>query len=203
MTHIQVQKVTKDILDLLRKPPRVIHPTPMVAEHENNRNDSEEEEAKQERINKILNKAITYIRNGQQSEAIRELAKEDLHQVAIPKSATTQEITEMVAKLFPAAKENEALPKRPEDAPGPRVMVVPDDSFRTWLRKAVQKIKASGIDGISTQVFRALQMEDEAVTFIARMIERIVNAEVEDEELKSMSTLLLVLIPKADASGHR
>jgi hypothetical protein len=77
-------------------------------------------------------------------------------------------------------------------------MVVPDDSFRTWLRKAVQKIKASGIDGISTQVFRALQMEDEAVTFIARMIERIVNAEVEDEELKSMSTLLLVLIPKAD-----
>ena len=76
--------------------------------------------------------------------------------------------------------------------------MVPDDSFRTWLRKAVQKIKASGIDGISTQVFRALQMEDEAVTFIARMIERIVNAEVEDEELKSMSTLLLVLIPKAD-----
>ena len=55
MTHIQVQKVTKDIQDLLRKPPRVIHPTPMVAEHENNRN--EEEEAKQERINKILNKA--------------------------------------------------------------------------------------------------------------------------------------------------
>jgi hypothetical protein len=186
MTHIQVQKVTKDIQDLLRKPPRVIHPTPMVAEQENNRN--EEEEAKQNRINKILNKAITYIRNGQQSEAIRELAKEDLQQVAIPKSATTQEITEMVAKLFPAAAFEDA----------PRVMVVPDDSFKTWLRKAVQKIKASGIDGISTQVFRALQMEDEAVTFIARMIERIVNAEVEDEELKSMSTLLLVLIPKAD-----
>ena len=66
----------------------------MVAEQDNNRN--EEEEAKQNRINKILNKAITYIRNGQQSEAIRELAKEDLQQVAIPKNATTQEITEMV-----------------------------------------------------------------------------------------------------------
>jgi hypothetical protein len=39
-------------------------------------------------------------------------------------------------------------------------------------------------------------MEDEAVTFIARMIEIIVNAEIEDEELKSMSTLLLVLIPR-------
>jgi hypothetical protein len=65
MTHIQVQNVTKDIQDLLRKPPRVIHPTPMVTEQENNRN--EEEEAKQNRINKILNKAITYIRNGQQS----------------------------------------------------------------------------------------------------------------------------------------
>jgi hypothetical protein len=79
-------------------------------------------------------------------------------------------------------------------------MVVPDDSFRTWLRKAVQKIKASGIDGISTQVFRALQMEDEAVTFIARMIERIVNAEVEDEDRVKINVyaLLLVLIPKAD-----
>ncbi len=54
------------------------------------------------------------------------------------------------------------MPKRPEDAP--RVMVAPDDSFRTWLKKAVQKIKASGIDRISTQVIRALQMEDEAVT---------------------------------------
>ena len=105
MTHIQVQNVTKDIQDLLRKPPSVIHQTPMVAEQENHLN--EEEEAKQNRINKILNKAITYIRNGQQSEAIRELAKEDLQQVAIPKSATTQEITEMVAKLFPTAKENE------------------------------------------------------------------------------------------------
>ena len=86
-------------------------------------------------------------------EAIRELAKEELQPVA--NSKTTQEILDKVAKLFPAANENEALPKRPEDAP--RVMVAPDDSFRTWLKKAVQKIKASGIDGISTQVFRALQ----------------------------------------------
>ena len=78
----------------------------MVAEQENNRN--EEEEAKQNRINKILNKAITYIRNGQQSEAIRELAKEDLQQVAIPKNATTQEITEMVAKLFRRSRRTES-----------------------------------------------------------------------------------------------
>ena len=78
MTHIYKCRVSQKtyVQDLLRKPPRVIHPTPMVAEQDNNRN--EEEEAKQNRINKILNKAITYIRNGQQSEAIRELAKEDL-----------------------------------------------------------------------------------------------------------------------------
>ena len=47
-------------------------------------------------------------------------------------------------------------------------------------------------------MFRALQMEDEAVGFIARMIERIVNADIAKEELESMSTLLLVLAPKAD-----
>ena len=162
-----------------------MHPAPMAAEQGNHHN--EDEEAKQTRINRILNRAITYIRNGQQREAIRELAKEELQPVA--NSKTTKEILDMVAKLFPAAKENEALPKRPEDAP--RVMVAPDDSFRTWLKKAVQKIKASGIDGISTQVFRALQMEDEAVVFIARMIERIVNADIAKEELESMSTLLL------------
>ncbi len=36
------------------------------------------------------------------------------------------------------------------------------------------------------------------MAFIAGMIERIVNADVEKEELESLSTLLLVLIPKAD-----
>ena len=41
-------------------------------------------------------------------------------------------------------------------------------------------------------------MEDEACAFVASMIERIVNAEVEKEELSSLSTLLLVLVPKAD-----
>ena len=41
-------------------------------------------------------------------------------------------------------------------------------------------------------------MEEDAVAFIAKMIERIINAEVERDELTSMSTLLLVLIPKAD-----
>ena len=94
----------------------------------------EDEEAKQTRINKILNKAITYIRNGQQREAIRTRANEGSKNFnqSRSNSKTTQEILDMVAKLFPAAKENEALPKRPEDAP--RVMVAPDDSFRTWLR---------------------------------------------------------------------
>ncbi len=36
------------------------------------------------------------------------------------------------------------------------------------------------------------------MAFIAKMIERIINAEVERDELTSLSTLLLVLIPKAD-----
>ncbi len=47
---------------------------------------------------------------------------------------------------------------------------------------------------------RALQVEEDAVTFIAKMIERIINAEVEKDELTSMSTLLLVLI---DTEGRR
>jgi hypothetical protein len=90
------------------------------------------------------------------------------------------------------AKADELLPTMPHDAP--RVLIAPDSAFRTWLSKAVRKIKASGLDGISTQVFRALLMEDEAVAFIAIMIERIVNADVGKEELASLSTLLLVLI---------
>ncbi len=36
------------------------------------------------------------------------------------------------------------------------------------------------------------------MAFIAKLIERIINAEVERDELTSMSTLLMVLIPKAD-----
>jgi hypothetical protein len=55
---------------------------------------------------------------------------------------------------------------------------------------------------ISTQAFRALLMEDEAVAFIAGMVERIVNADVGKEELTSLSTLLLVLIPKADGGAR-
>ena len=81
----------------------------------------------------------------------------------------------------------------------PKVIVtVPDEAFKQWLNKTVRKIKASGIDGISTQALRALQAEDEAVAFIAKMIERIVNAEVEGTELESLSSLLLVLLPKKD-----
>jgi hypothetical protein len=47
-------------------------------------------------------------------------------------------------------------------------------------------------------------MEDEAVAFIAGMVERInrKRRDVGKEELASLSTLLLVLIPKADG-GER
>jgi hypothetical protein len=149
----------------------------------------------QKQINKIITKAVQFIRNGQQKEAIRELAKEELNTIADPK--TKSEILALVAKLFPPAAPNELLPSRPEDAP--RVIVSPDEAFKQWLNKAVRKIKASGIDGISTQALpRALQAEDDAVAFIAKMIERIINAEVEGTELEALSSLLLVLLPKKD-----
>ncbi len=82
------------------------------------------------------------------------------------------------------AKADELLPTRPDDAS--RVLIAPDSAFRTWFSKAVRKIKASGPDGISTQAFRAqrLLMGDEAVAFIAGMVERIVNADVGKEELR-------------------
>ena len=136
---------------------------------------------------------MAFIRNGQQKEALRELAKEELKDISEVK--TKKEVLDLTAKLFPMAKADELLPTRPDDAP--RVLIAPDSAFRTWLSKAVRKIKASGPDGISTQAFRALLMEDEAVAFIAGMVERIVNADVGKEELTSLSTLLLVLIPKA------
>ncbi len=52
--------------------------------------------------------------------------------------------------------------------------VTPDEAFRQLLNKAVRKIKASGIDGISTQAQRALQAKDDAVAFIAKTIKRII-----------------------------
>ncbi len=117
---------------------------------------------------------------------IRELAKEELNTIADPKAKS--EIFALVAKLFPPAAPNELLPSRPEDAP--RIIVTPDEAFKKLLNKAVRKIKASSIDGISTQALRALQAEDDAVAFIAKMIERIINAEVEGTELESLSSLL-------------
>jgi hypothetical protein len=113
---------------------------------------------------------------------------------------TKKEVLDLTAKLFPMAKADELLPTRPDYAP--RVLIAPDSAFRTWLSKAVRKIKASGPDGISTQAFRALLMVDEAVAFIAGMVERIDNADVGKEELTSLSTLLLVLIPKADGGAR-
>ena len=48
----------------------------------------------QKQINKILTKAVQFIRNGQQKEAIRELAKEELNTIADPK--TKSEILALV-----------------------------------------------------------------------------------------------------------
>jgi hypothetical protein len=160
--------------DLLRKPHREIPTQRGEAEQRH-----DVEEIKQMRISHILARALAFIRNGQQSEALRELAKQELKDLS--ETRTTEEVLELTAKLFPKAKEDELLPARPDDAP--RVLIAPDAAFKTWLGKAVRKIKASGPDGISTQVFRALLMEDEACAFVASMIERIVNAEVEKEEL--------------------
>ncbi len=78
-----------------------------------------------------------FLRNGQQKEAIGELSKENLKDVTNPK--TKIEIIELVTKLFPEAT-NERLPTIPDDAP--RVLVSPDEIFKQWLKKAVQKIKA-------------------------------------------------------------
>ena len=179
--------------DLLRKPHREIPTQRGEAEQRHG-----VEEIRQMRISHILARALAFIRNGQQSEALRELAKQELKDLS--ETRTTEEVLELTAKLFPKAKEDELLPARPDDAP--RVLIAPDAAFKTWLGKAVRKIKASGPDGISTQVFRALLMEDEACAFVASMIERIVNAEVEKEELSSLSTLLLVLVPNADGGAR-
>jgi hypothetical protein len=169
-----IGKVTETMRELLKKPP---HSQPTQGPSVDKLLEPEEDEMEQQsQKNKIVAKAQKYIRNGQQKEAIRELAKENLRDIANPK--TKNEIIELVTKLFPAAS-NERLPTIPDDAP--RILVSPDEAFKQWLKKAVQKIKASGIDGISTQVLRALQSEEDAVALIAKMIERIINAEVRGE----------------------
>ena len=188
-----VEGVMGVMRDLLRKPHREIPTQRGEAEQRHG-----VEEIRQMRISHILARALAFIRNGQQSEALRELAKQELKDLS--ETRTTEEVLELTAKLFPKAKEDELLPTRPDDAP--RVLIAPDAAFKTWLGKAVRKIKASGPDGISTQVFRALLMEDEACAFVASMIERIVNADVEKDELSSLSTLLLVLVPKADGGAR-
>ena len=188
-----IEEVSDTMRELLRKPQRAqAAPRPFV----DKLNEQEEDAVEQQKlINKIVAKAQMFLRNGQQKEAIRELSKENLKDVTNPK--TKNEIIELVTKLFPEAT-NERLPTIPDDAP--RILVSPDGIFKQWLKKAVQKIKASGIDGISTQALRALQMEEDAVAFIAKMIERIINAEVEKDDLTSMSTLLITGL---DTEGRR
>ena len=63
--------------DLLRKPPREI-PTPCEGIEQR----QDDEEAKQKRINSIIARALAFIRNGQQKEALRELAKEELKDIS-------------------------------------------------------------------------------------------------------------------------
>jgi hypothetical protein len=46
-------------------------------------------EAKQKRINSIIARALAFIRNGQQKEALRELAKEELKDIS--EARTTKE----------------------------------------------------------------------------------------------------------------
>ena len=151
-----IEEVSDTMRELLRKPQRAqAEPRPSV----DKLNEQEEDAVEQQKlINKIVAKAQMFLRNGQQKEAIRELSKENLKDVTNPK--TKSEVLELVSKLFPEST-NERLPTIPDDAP--RVLVSPDEIFKQWLKKAVQKIKASGIDGISTQALRALQMEEDAV----------------------------------------
>ena len=59
--------------DLLRKPHREIPTQRGEAEQRH-----DVEEIKQMRISHILARALAFIRNGQQSEALRELAKQEL-----------------------------------------------------------------------------------------------------------------------------
>ena len=127
----------------------------------------DDEEAKQKRINSIIARALAFIRNGQQKEALRELAKEELKapDISAHEVKTKKEVLDLTAKLFPMAKADELLPTRPDYAP--RVLIAPDSAFRTWLSKAVRKIKASGPDGyLNTSLSSALLMEDKAVAFI-------------------------------------
>jgi hypothetical protein len=62
---------------------------------------------------------LAFIRNGQQKEALRELAKEELKDIS--EVRTKKEVLDLTAKLFPMAKADELLPTRPDDAP--RVLI--------------------------------------------------------------------------------
>ena len=61
----------------------------------------DDEEAKQKRINSIIARALAFIRNGQQKEALRELAKEELKDIS--EVMTKKEVLDLTAKLFPIA----------------------------------------------------------------------------------------------------
>jgi hypothetical protein len=50
---------------------------------------------------------LAFIRNGQQKEALRELAKEELKDIS--EVRTKKEVLDLTAKLFPMAKADELL----------------------------------------------------------------------------------------------
>ncbi len=72
------------------------------------------------RISHILARALAFIRNGQQSEALRELAKQELKDLSLL-NADNGGGVRTDGQAFPKAKEDELLPTRPDDAPRTRV----------------------------------------------------------------------------------
>jgi hypothetical protein len=86
--------------DLLTKPHREI-PTPCMETEQR----QDDEDAKQKRMNNIITRALAFIRNGQQKEALRELAKEELKDIS--EARTTKGVLDLTAKLFPMAKADE------------------------------------------------------------------------------------------------
>ncbi len=58
----------------------------------------DDKEAKQKRINNIIARALAFIRNGQQKEALRELAKDDLKDIT--ESKTKKEVLDLTRLSF-------------------------------------------------------------------------------------------------------
>ena len=101
-----IGKVTETMRELLKKPPRS---QPAPGPSVDKLLEPEEDAVEQQRqINRIVSKAQKFIRNGQQKEAIRELAKEELKEIADPK--TKSEIIELVTNCFSPRLQRRGFP---------------------------------------------------------------------------------------------